>query len=138
MDPSLTEIELTETATVSDYDNVRQLFGSLQRVNMMTAMDDFGAGYSALNTVIDIPVNTVKIDREFVKKCEKSEKGIYLLRQMVSLVKGLGYHVVCEGLETEIQVEILKEAGCEEGQGFWFARPMSIEEYEKLMYSEES
>ena len=103
---------------------------------MMTAMDDFGAGYSALNTVIDIPVNTVKIDREFVKKCEKSEKGIYLLRQMVSLVKGLGYHVVCEGLETEIQVEILKEAGCEEGQGFWFARPMSIEEYEKLMYSE--
>ena len=138
VDPSLTEIELTETATVSDYDNVRQLFGSLQRVNMMTAMDDFGAGYSALNTVIDIPVNTVKIDREFVKKCEKSEKGIYLLRQMVSLVKGLGYHVVCEGLETEIQVEILKEAGCEEGQGFWFARPMSIEEYEKLMYSEES
>ncbi|MDO5344182.1 MAG: diguanylate cyclase [Lachnospiraceae bacterium] len=138
VDPSLTEIELTETATVSDYDNVRQLFGSFQRVHMMTAMDDFGAGYSVLNTVIDIPVNTVKIDRGFVKNCEKSEKGIYLLQQMVSLVKGLGYHVVCEGLETDSQVELLKQAGCEEGQGFWFARPMPMEEYEKMMYPEEN
>lgn len=137
VDPALTEIELTETATVSDYDNVRQLFGSLQNVHMLTAMDDFGAGYSVLNTVIDIPVNTVKIDREFVKNCEKSEKGIYLLREMVALVKGLGYHVVCEGLETKQQVELLKSAGCEEGQGFWFARPMPMEEYEKMMYPPE-
>lgn len=136
VDPMLTEIELTETAAVTDYGNVRRLFKRLQGANMKTAMDDFGAGYSVLNTVIDIPVNTVKIDRAFINNCQSSERGVYFLKQMVAVVKGLGYHVVCEGVETEEQVEILREAGCEEAQGYWFARPMPIEEYEKLVYRE--
>lgn len=89
-----------------------------------------------MNTVIDIPVNTVKIDRAFINNCQSSERGVYFLKQMVAVVKGLGYHVVCEGVETEEQVEILREAGCEEAQGYWFARPMPIEEYEKLVYRE--
>lgn len=136
VDPTLTEIELTETAAVTDYGNVRRLFKRLQNANMKTAMDDFGAGYSVLNTVIDIPVNTVKIDRAFINNCQSSERGVYFLKQMVAVVKGLGYHVVCEGVETQEQVEILRQAGCEEAQGYWFARPMPIEEYEKLVYQE--
>lgn len=136
VEPTLTEIELTETAAVTDYGNVRRLFKRLQGAHMKTAMDDFGAGYSVLNTVIDIPVNTVKIDRAFINNCQSSERGVYFLKQMVAVVKGLGYHVVCEGVETKEQVEILRQAGCEEGQGYWFARPMPIEEYEKLVYQE--
>jgi len=97
VDPSLTEIELTETATVSDYTNVVQLFQQLQNVNMLTSLDDFGAGYSVLNTITEIPVNTVKLDRVFITRCEASEKGIYFLKQIISMVKGLGYRVICEG-----------------------------------------
>ncbi|MCD8014254.1 MAG: EAL domain-containing protein [Lachnospiraceae bacterium] len=136
VDPALTEIELTETATVSDYSNVVQLFQDLQDVNILTSLDDFGAGYSVLNTITEIPVNTVKLDRIFIKRCETSEKGIYFLNKIVTMVKGLGYRVICEGVETEEQIEILKQAGCEEAQGYWFSKPLPMEDYEELMYKE--
>lgn len=136
VDPALLEIELTETDALSYYDNVKKLFHRLQKVHMMTSLDDFGAGYSILNTVIDIPVNTVKLDRAFLNICEASRKGLYFLQQIVAMVKGLGFHVVCEGVETREQVEILRSIGCEEAQGFWFSRPVPVEEYEKLVYPE--
>ena len=101
---------------------------------MRTALDDFGSGYSLLNTVIDIPVNTVKIDKIFMNNCKTSERGMYFLHQIVAVVKGLGYHVVCEGVENLEQVEVLRKAGCEEAQGFWFAHPMPVEEFEQIMY----
>lgn len=136
VNPALTEIELTETATVSMYENVCELFARLQKENMMTALDDFGAGYSVLNTVIDIPVNTIKIDRLFLKNCVNSQKGIYLLKHIVAIVKELGYHIVCEGAETEEQVEILRKIGCDEVQGNWFSPAIPMEEFEKLLYGE--
>lgn len=134
INPALLEIELTETATVSYYDNVKRLFERFQKVNMQTALDDFGSGYSLLNTVIDIPVNTVKIDKVFMDNCKTSERGMYFLHQIVAVVKGLGYRVVCEGVENLEQVEVLRKAGCEEAQGFWFAHPMPVEEFEQIMY----
>lgn len=133
VDPSLTEIELTETATVSDYDNVKKLFKRLQEARFKTSLDDFGAGYSVLNTVIDIPVNTMKLDRALINSCQRSEKGVYFLRQLITLVKGLGYQVVCEGVETDTQVDILKQVGCDIAQGYWFSHPLPVEEYEKLL-----
>ncbi len=136
VDPSLLEIELTETATVSDYSNVKRMFKAMQKAGMKTVLDDFGAGYSVLNTVIDIPVNTVKLDKAFINNCESSERGLFFLKQIISMVKGLGYEVVCEGVETERQEEILLNAGCENGQGYWFSRPLPLEEYEKFVYWE--
>ena len=137
VDPSLIEIELTETATVSDYSNVKRLFQQIQKMGMKTSLDDFGAGYSVLNTVIDIPVNTVKIDRGFISSCVSSSRGIFFLQQIISMVRGLGYDVICEGVETDEQVRILRDAGCEKGQGYWFSRPLPLEEYEKFVYGTE-
>ncbi len=137
VDPSLTEIELTETATVSDYTNVARLFRNLQDANMHTSLDDFGAGYSILNAVIDIPVNTIKIDRAFIVHCQTNPKGTYFLSQIIQLVKGLGCQVLCEGVETDEQIEMLREAGCEEAQGYWFAHPVPMEEYEKIVYEDD-
>lgn len=134
--PELLEIELTETATVCYYEEVKNLLKQFQEARMTTVLDDFGAGYSALNSVIDIPVNTFKIDRMFINTCENSEKGLNFLKQIIEMVKGLGYRVVCAGVETEKQVECLKAVGCEEAQGYWFAHPLTIEDYEKLMYTE--
>lgn len=131
--PQLAEIELTETATVSDYTNVKELFQSLQEAGMRTALDDFGAGYSILNTVIDIPIDTVKLDMAFINVCETTERGIFFLKQIVKLVDGLGYHVVCEGVETEEQAKILIEAGCEEAQGYWFSKAVTMAEFDEMV-----
>lgn len=136
VDPSLTEIELTETATATEFEGIIHLFRQFQEANIPTSLDDFGAGYSVLNALVDIPVNTVKIDRVFLNCCESNEKGIYFLRQIVAMLKSLGYKTLCEGIETERQLEILRDAGCEVGQGFFFARPLPLEEYEKLVYGE--
>lgn len=133
VDPSLTELELTETATVSDYDHVKHLFAKLQTAGFRTALDDFGAGYSVLNTVIDIPVNTVKVDRAFINNCETTHKGIYFLREIINLLKGLGYHIVCEGVETPEQAAILRNTMCDEVQGYWFSHPVPVSEFEKML-----
>ena len=134
VDPSLVEIELTETAAVSDYDSARKLFGALRNAGIHTSMDDFGAGYSVLNMITDIPVDTVKIDGLLIKNCEQGERGIYFLKSLIGLVKGLGYHVICEGVEYTEQVRILKEIGCDEAQGFWFSPPVPLAQYEEQMY----
>lgn len=136
VEPSLIEIELTETETVTVYENVKRLFTRLRDEKMRTSLDDFGAGYSVLNAVIDIPFDTLKIDRAFIQNCESNEKGVYFLQNLIHLVKGLGYSVICEGVETTRQIEILKEAGCLMGQGYWFSKPVPISNYEELMYGD--
>ena len=80
-------------------------------------MDDFGAGYSVLNMITDIPVDTVKIDGLLIKNCEQGERGIYFLKSLIGLVKGLGYHVICEGVEYTEQVRILKGDRLRRGPG---------------------
>lgn len=137
VDPRYTEIELTETATVEEYESAKRLFQELRDAGISTAMDDFGAGYSVLNTVIDIPVDTVKLDRTLVKSCSADGRGAFFLKEIIGMVQGLGYHVVCEGIENRKQFRLLLEAGCEEGQGYLFSMPLSIEDYEKFVYLDE-
>ena len=130
----LLEIELTETAAVSEYDYVKKLFACFQEKNMQTSLDDFGAGYSVLNSVVDIPINTVKLDRGFIVRCAENQRGIYFLQQVVNVVKSLGYQVVCEGIETREQVDIMRSVGCDSAQGFWFSKAIPAGEFrEKYM-----
>ncbi|HJB88294.1 MAG TPA: EAL domain-containing protein, partial [Candidatus Blautia excrementigallinarum] len=120
--------------TVEKYESARRWFRELRKAGIHTAMDDFGAGYSVLNSVIDIPVDTVKLDRAFIQNCESSSRGIFFLQKLVDMIRGLGYNVVCEGVETQAQFDILIDTGCEEGQGYLFSRPLSIEDYENFVY----
>ena len=130
----LLEIELTETAAVSEFDCVKKLFACFQEKKMQTSLDDFGAGYSVLNSVVDIPINTVKLDRGFIVRCAENQRGIYFLQQVVNMVKGLGYQVICEGIETREQVDIMRSVGCDSAQGFWFSKAIPAKEFrEKYM-----
>lgn len=133
LDPSLIEVELTETATVNDYDNVRRMFQDFQAAGFQTSMDDFGAGYSILNVVVDVPVNAVKLDKAFLMYCMASEKGRTFLQSVIRVMKGLEYKVICEGIETKEQAEFLRQAGCDLGQGYWFSKPIPAAEYEKII-----
>lgn len=136
VDPSYVEIELTETAIVSDYQRVCDLFDSFRANGIKTAMDDFGSGYSILNTVVDTPVDVIKIDRGFINSCLDSDRGIYFLKHLIDMIRNLGYQIICEGVETEEQLSILKQIGCDEIQGFWYSEPLKMEDYEKLLQTE--
>ncbi len=121
---------------MDEYEDAKALFVALRGMGIHTAIDDFGAGYSVLNSILDIPVDTMKLDRAFIANCTTSEKKVYFLQSLIRMIHGLGYRVVCEGVETRGQADFLREAGCEEAQGFYFARPLPLEEYEALVYPE--
>lgn len=125
------EIELTETAMVSEYDRVKRLLSSFQSDGMQTSLDDFGAGSSLLNNIVDIPVNTIKLDKLFLTRCSSNARGTDFLREVVHLVKRLGYNVICEGIETEEQVQLLRSLDCDGAQGFWFSKAIPAEEFER-------
>lgn len=124
------EIELTETAVVSEYDRVKRLLSSFQSDGMQTSLDDFGAGGSLLNNMVDIPVNTIKLDKLFLTRYSSNARGTDFLREVVHLVKRLGYNVICEGIETEEQVQLLRSLDCDGAQGFWFSKAIPAEEFE--------
>ena len=125
------EIELTETAVVSEYDRVKRLLSSFQSDGMQTSLDDFGAGGSLLNNMVDIPVNTIKLDKLFLTRCSSNARGTDFLREIVHLVKRLGFNVICEGIETEEQVQLLRSLDCDGAQGFWFSKAIPAEEFER-------
>ncbi len=131
--PSLIEVELTETATAAEYEKVRRLFKKLQEAGIRTALDDFGAGYSVLNMVLDVPLNTIKVDKNFLNSCFVRTKGHLFLEKLIPLLNGMGYHVVCEGVETERQEEFVRQAGCNEVQGNLFFWVLSMEEFEQKL-----
>ena len=136
VDPKMVEIELTETAVVSEYESVRELFDEFQLHGIKTAMDDFGSGYSILNTIVDIPVDVIKIDRGFIISCLESDRGIYFLKHLIDMIRNLGYELICEGVETDEQIEVLKQIGCDVIQGYWYSRPLTMEDYELLLETE--
>jgi EAL domain-containing protein (putative c-di-GMP-specific phosphodiesterase class I) len=125
------EFEITESALFgSDYDSVRSLLRSLKKMGFSLSMDDFGSGYSSLNTLRELPVDVLKIDREFLMETVTSEKSKKIIKSIVDMSKQIGIKVVCEGVESEEQLEFLKSVGCDYGQGYLFATPMPYNEFE--------
>ena len=115
------------------YESVRKLFDSFQLHGIKTAMDDFGSGYSVLNTIVDIPVDVIKIDRGFITSCLETDRGIYFLKHLIDMIRNLGYQIICEGVETDEQIEILRQIGCDEIQGYWYSKPLKMEDYKELL-----
>lgn len=130
VDPGMLEMELKETDTIR-YENIKDLLRSLQEAGFHTALDNFGVGSSFINLIADVPLNDVKLGRGFMEKCEKDYRGISFLRQMIGMLKSLGFQVLCEGVESARQVEVLKTSGCDHVQGNWFSMPLSAKEFEK-------
>ena len=101
-------------------------------------MDDFGSGYSSLNMLSSMPVDVLKMDMKFVRNIEYSEKDLRLVKLIIDIASYLGVLVVAEGVESEGQLALLKDAGCDLVQGFYFSRPLPAEEFEKLIEREQT
>lgn len=134
--PRLLQLELTESAYTSNPALIKEAMSQLQQKGFSILMDDFGSGYSSLNVLKDIAVDILKIDMRFLSDTDMPGRGENILASVVRMAKWLGMPVIAEGVEKESQAIFLRSIGCEFVQGYYFARPMPVEEYEKLAFSE--
>ena len=129
--PKNLNLEITETAIIYDLENQMKLLNRLQKAGFVVEMDDFGSGYSSLNMLKDISVDVLKIDMGFLQKSKDDEKSRKILEKIIMLAKELGMEVVTEGIETDEQIGFLANAGCDFFQGFYFSRPIPVEDFEE-------
>ncbi|MCH5333846.1 MAG: EAL domain-containing protein, partial [Agathobacter sp.] len=134
INPRSLHLEITESAIINDLKKQLVLIQRLQEFGFVVEMDDFGSGYSSLNMLKDIPVNTLKIDMEFLRDTVHRDRSRKILKMIISLSKQLGMKVITEGVETAEQVDFLTEFGCDIFQGYYFAKPMPVDEFEKKYF----
>ena len=130
--PRLIKLEITESAYTDNPGQLLVTMANLQSYGFIILMDDFGSGYSSLNMLKDIPVDILKLDMCFLRDFEKSDKSGNILTSVVRMAKWLGIPVVAEGVETQNQLDFLREIGCDFIQGYFFSRPIPTTDFEAL------
>lgn len=131
INPSRLKLEITETVIMKDVESRLMIVENLRDFGFTVEMDDFGSGYSSLNMLKDISVDVLKLDMGFLYKTKDEEKSRKIIGMIVQLSKALDMPVICEGVETQSQFEFLKSIKCEYFQGYLFAKPVPVEEFEK-------
>ena len=130
----LFQVELTESAYNTNPKAVQDMMQRLREEGFYILMDDFGSGYSSLNVLKDIVVDVLKMDMKFFAGDDREGRGENIMAAVIRMAKWLNMPVVAEGVERIEQVEFLRSIGCEYVQGYYFAKPMPVEEYEKLQF----
>jgi EAL domain-containing protein (putative c-di-GMP-specific phosphodiesterase class I) len=138
LDPALLELELTESVVMRDPEESARQMDRLRALGVSIAIDDFGTGYSSLSYLRRLPIDSLKIDRSFLKEIDRDANTIPLVRAIVALAHGLGLTVVAEGVETRHQLEGLREVGCDRFQGFLLGGPAPPEGIEPLLLEQGS
>ena len=133
INPKNLKLEITETAFVLDIEKQMALVRSLQEYGFVIEIDDFGSGYSSLNSLKDISVDILKMDMKFFEKSEEEARSEKIVRSVINLANELGMPVIAEGVETEEDLEMLKRVGCQIVQGYYFSKPLSIDDYEEFL-----
>lgn len=123
------EIEITESIFFKDTDELIRMVEALKNHGFSVSIDDFGSGYSALNMLKDIPVETIKIEKNFLQLSSNDRRGKKVIKNIIIMCKELKLNIVAEGVETKEQLEFLTNCGCEVAQGFYYSRPVSEEEF---------
>jgi diguanylate cyclase (GGDEF)-like protein len=126
LDPAYLELEVTESIWIQNTDAVLEILGQLQTLGVSIALDDFGTGYSSLTYLWKFPFDKVKIDRSFVMGMNQDTKAVAIVKSIIGLGKALDLTITAEGVETEAQAQILREAGCDQAQGYLFSRPLPV------------
>jgi diguanylate cyclase (GGDEF)-like protein len=126
-------LEITESMVMGDVDRAIDLMLQLKSLDLKLAIDDFGTGYSSLSCLHRFPMDTLKVDKSFVGRLENSNEDRAIIHTILNLGQQLGLDVVAEGIETEAQVVMLKQAGCDYGQGYFFAKPLDHQSVEALL-----
>ena len=119
------ELEITESVAMEDPDLMLARFVAIKQLGFSIAIDDFGTGYSSLSRLRQLPIDRLKIDRAFVNELGSDLVGGAIARMVVDLGRILNMTIIAEGIETQQQAKVLQDMGCQEGQGYLYARPMA-------------
>ena len=133
IDASALELELTESAILSDLDETVSRMNQLRQLGIKFALDDFGTGYSSLSYLKRLPFAQLKIDQSFIRDMAEDESSEAIVLAILSMSHALGMEVVAEGVETSVQRQFLSLYGCEFFQGYLFGRPMPIDAWAELL-----
>ncbi len=133
LQPSDMLLEVTESAYTEDADHLISIIGQLRERGYRIEMDDFGSGYSSLNMLSSLPVDVLKMDMAFIRNIERNERDYRLVKLIMDIARYLRVPVVAEGVETETQLRLLRDAGCDLVQGYYFSRPLPAEEFERVI-----
>ena len=136
IEPKMLKLEITETALMSDLKKNMEVIKNLRNYGFKIEIDDFGSGYSSLNMLKDISADVLKIDMAFLRATENEVKGQDILETIISLGGKLGMEVITEGVETDKQLLMLTEMGCHIFQGYYFSKPIPVEEFEQKYMNE--
>ncbi|MBW4679033.1 MAG: EAL domain-containing protein [Microcoleus vaginatus WJT46-NPBG5] len=127
LDASNLKLEITESAIMENVESASAMLWKLRKLGIQLYMDDFGTGYSSLSYLRRFPIDTLKIDRSFVKQMMVDDESLEIVRTIVLLAKNLGMNAIAEGVETQEQLTQLKALQCEFGQGYFFSKPLEAE-----------
>jgi EAL domain-containing protein (putative c-di-GMP-specific phosphodiesterase class I) len=125
------KLEITESVLMDDIDSAAAMLVQLRALGVKLSIDDFGTGYSSLTYLHRFPIDTLKIDQSFVAVLDKDH--LEIVRTILSLAENLGMDVVAEGIETQEQMSLLRGLSCQSGQGYFFSRPMAVEDAERVL-----
>lgn len=131
--PSL-KLEITESTAMEDAERTIKILSKLKEIGIQLSIDDFGTGYSSLSYLHRLPFDTLKIDRSFVYSVGEKGENSEILQTIISLAKNLKMRVIAEGIETESQLRLLRNLGCDYGQGYLMSKPLPKDEMETLLY----
>lgn len=133
LEPWMLKLEITESAYTDNQLQLLDMIQTFKNLGFSVLMDDFGSGYSSLNMLKDMPLDTLKVDMAFIRELEKSKRVAIILKFIVELAEELGMAVVVEGVETQAQSDYVASLGDVAIQGYFFSRPLPIPDYEKLL-----
>ena len=138
VEPSRLRVEVTETVVMTDEAKRISILKELREAGFIVEMDDFGSGYSSLNMLKDMPVDVVKIDMVFLRKAEDNERAGTILSSIVEMTNKLRLSSISEGVETEEQFKSLRDMGCGMFQGYYFAKPMAVDDFDAFLDKSQS
>lgn len=132
IDPAKLHLEITESAVIDNAQDNIEVLRKLREAGFIVEMDDFGSGYSSLNMLKEIPLDVLKIDMVFLQETANYDKSSIILQSIIDMANKLNLSQITEGVETREQLDMLKEMGCKLFQGYYFSKPIPIDEFEKL------
>ncbi len=134
VDPEYIELEITESLVAEEPEEITKVINEFKTERVSIAMDDFGTGYSSLSILQFLPIDVLKIDCGFFREFDKTKRGAAIIKAIVNLGKELELKVVAEGVEKKKEVDYLKEIGCETIQGYYYCKPITLEEFEEKAF----
>jgi diguanylate cyclase (GGDEF)-like protein/PAS domain S-box-containing protein len=133
INPEGLKLEITESAVMDNVETATEMLKKLRALGIKLSIDDFGTGYSSLSYLHRFPIDTLKVDRSFVVNMSEDGENVEIVRTIVSLAQNLGMNVIAEGVETKEQLGALRKLGCENGQGYFFSKPVNAKAAENLI-----